>query len=232
MWSKVLWLIPALVAIWLVGRLVFQEEFSVPENFPILENEELDPEPTTEVVEKEPELATFGSGCFWCTEAVFQRVKGVKSVQSGYSGGTIENPTYDQVAGGDSGHAEVVQVTFDPEVISYPQLLEIFWRSHDPTTPNRQGHDYGSHYRSVIFYHSEKQRQLAERYKKKIDEAHVYKAPVVTEIARYRAFFKAEDEHQNFYAENSRQPYCRAVITPKLNKLKKVFGDKLKSDGE
>jgi peptide-methionine (S)-S-oxide reductase len=157
-------------------------------------------------------------------------MKGVQKVVSGYSGGSTPNPTYEAVCRGLTGHAEVVQVTYDPAVITYPELLEVFWRSHDPTTLNRQGNDVGTQYRSVIFYHSECQKQLAERYKQKIDAARVYSAPLVTEIAPFVAFHAAEGYHQDYYANNSRQPYCRAVITPKIDKLRKVFQEKLKTE--
>ena len=203
-------------------------DMPVPENFPVLAPDEAgDAAPPGG-----PELATFGSGCFWCTEAVFQQMRGVKTVVSGYSGGKVENPTYEQVCGGGTGHAEVVQVTYDPAAISFPELLEVFWRSHDPTTRNRQGNDVGTQYRSAVFYHTDRQRDLAERYKKKIDEAGVFGKPIVTEIVPYTAFFAAEADHQNFYATNPRQPYCRAVIGPKVEKLKKVFAEKLKPGGE
>ncbi|HVL11192.1 MAG TPA: peptide-methionine (S)-S-oxide reductase MsrA [Gemmata sp.] len=200
-------------------------DFAVPEHFPVLAPEEIAAAPADG-----EELATFGSGCFWCTEAVFQQMKGVRKVVSGYSGGSKPNPTYKEVCGGDTGHAEVVQVTFDPAVISYPELLEVFWRSHDPTTPNRQGHDVGTQYRSVVFYHSERQKQLAELYKRKIDAAAVYSSPVVTEIAPFAAFYPAESYHQEYYANNAGQPYCRAVIGPKLDKLRQVFRDRLNAN--
>jgi peptide-methionine (S)-S-oxide reductase len=198
----------------------------VPENFPVLTPDETGPEakPAAGITE----VATFGSGCFWCTEAVFQQLKGVQKVVSGYSGGAMPNPTYEQVCGGATGHAEVIQVTFDPAVVSYPELLEVFWRSHDPTTRNRQGNDVGTQYRSAVFYHSDRQRELAERYKAKIDAAGVFGAPIVTEIVPFTTFYPAEGYHQNYYADNSRQPYCQAIIGPKLDKLKKVFGEKLK----
>lgn len=176
------------------------------------------------------ETATFGSGCFWCTEAVFQRLKGVSKVVSGYTGGTTKNPTYKEICTGETGHAEVVQVTFDPKVISYPELLEVFWRSHDPTTLNRQGADSGTQYRSVIFTHSDAQKEAATAYKKKIDAAKVFDKPVVTEITPAVKFYPAEDYHQNYFNTNPKQPYCRAVITPKVDKLKDVFKDKLKPD--
>jgi peptide-methionine (S)-S-oxide reductase len=203
------------------------EEFTMPENFPILDPAEIGPEPAPS---GETELATFGSGCFWCTEAVFEQLKGVRKVESGYSGGSVPFPTYEQVCTGRTGHAEVVQVTFDPKVISYPALLEVFWRSHDPTTKDRQGNDRGPQYRSAIFYHNERQKALAERYKQKIDAAGVFPSPVVTEIVPYTAFYPATADHQNFYANNPQQGYCRVVIGPKVEKLRKVFADKLKTD--
>jgi peptide-methionine (S)-S-oxide reductase len=161
---------------------------------------------------------------------VFQQIKGVTKVVSGYSGGPVPNPTYAQVCSGTSGHAEVVQVTFDPAVVSYPELLEVFWRSHDPTTRDRQGHDSGPQYRSVVFTHSDRQRRLAEAYKRLIDAAGVYPNPLVTEIVPFTAFYPAEADHQNYFASNPRQPYCRAVIGPKVEKLRAVFRDMLKGD--
>jgi peptide-methionine (S)-S-oxide reductase len=142
----------------------------------------------------------------------------------------VEKPTYEQVSSGRTGHAEVIQVTFDPKIISYPELLEVFWRSHDPTTRDRQGNDVGSQYRSAIFYHSDRQRQLAERYRQKIDEAHIFTKPVVTEIVPFTVFYPAEDYHQNYFANHSQQSYCRVMIGPKIDKLKKVFHDKLKAE--
>ena len=176
------------------------------------------------------EIATLAGGCFWCLEAVFVEVKGVEKVVSGYAGGHDPEPNYREVCSGGTGHAEVVQVTFDPKVISYPELLELFWRSHDPTTRDRQGNDRGPQYRSAIFTHSERQQQLAERYKQKIDAAGVFRSPVVTEITPYTVFFPATGDHQNFYTSNPRQGYCRVVIGPKVEKLRKVFQDKLKSE--
>jgi peptide-methionine (S)-S-oxide reductase len=205
--------------------LMAQEGFSPPENFPAPDPAEV--EATAPAAGDPLEVATFGSGCFWCSEAVFQRVKGVRSVVSGYSGGSVADPTYEQVSMTDTGHAEVVQVTFDPKVVTYPDLLEVFWRSHDPTTPNRQGNDVGPQYRSVVFYHTDRQRDLARRYKQKINEAGVFRRPVVTEIVPFTAFYPAEAEHQDYYARHRRQPYCQAMIAPKLDKLKKVFGDRL-----
>lgn len=169
------------------------------------------------------ETTTLGSGCFWCTEAVFQQLKGVKSVTSGYSGGTVENPTYQQVSTGRTGHAEVCQIMFDPEQISYAEILEVFFSTHDPTTPNRQGHDVGTQYRSVIFYHSEEQKETAERIKKEFDEKKTWKNPIVTEIVPFQKFFKAEDYHQNYFRNNPNQGYCQLVIAPKLNKFEKNF---------
>ena len=176
----------------------------------------------------ELDTATFGSGCFWCADAIFKEVKGVEKVESGCSGGDIKNPSYREVCTGRTGHAEVVQVYYDPKVISYEELLEIFWKTHDPTTLNRQGNDVGTQYRSVIFYHNEKQKELAETYKKKLDEAGIWKNPIVTEITPFKAFYKAEDYHQDYYGQNATQPYCRLVITPKLEKFEKIFKDKLK----
>jgi peptide-methionine (S)-S-oxide reductase len=176
--------------------------------------------------------ATFGNGCFWCTEAVFQRLKGVQKVVSGYSGGTVKNPTYRQVCAGTTGHAESIQITYDPAVIKYEELLEVFWKTHDPTTRDRQGNDVGPQYRSVIFYHSDDQKRLAEHYKKKLDESGAFNAPIVTEIVPFSVFYRAEDYHQNYFNDNARQPYCRIVIVPKLEKLKQVFHDKLKPDAQ
>lgn len=172
-------------------------------------------------------IATFGSGCFWCSEAVFQRLKGVIKVESGYSGGRRENPSYEQVCSGATGHAEVVQVTYDPEIISFEELLEVFWKTHDPTTLNRQGADVGTQYRSVIFYYDDEQKNLAEEYKRKLDEAGIYENPIVTEISPLINFYKAEEYHQDYYNNNASQPYCSFVITPKLEKFKNVFKEKL-----
>jgi peptide-methionine (S)-S-oxide reductase len=174
------------------------------------------------------QMATFGSGCFWCTEAIFQNVNGVEKVESGYSGGKIKNPTYKEICSGLTGHAEVTQLTYNPKKISFDELLEIFWKTHDPTTLNRQGNDEGTQYRSVIFYHNDEQRQLAESYKNKLNEEGVFDRPVVTEISPFSAFYKAEDYHQNYYNLNGNAPYCAFIIQPKLEKFKKVFKDKLK----
>jgi peptide-methionine (S)-S-oxide reductase len=174
------------------------------------------------------EVATFGSGCFWCTEAIFMRLKGVKSAVSGYSGGILKNPTYKEVCSGKTGHAEVIQVTYDPNEISFEELLEVFWKTHDPTTPNRQGNDIGTQYRSAIFYHNEQQKELAEHYKAELNKAGIYKDPIVTEITPFSVFYKAEDYHQNYFALNPSQGYCSIVIMPKVEKFEKVFKEKLK----
>jgi peptide methionine sulfoxide reductase msrA/msrB len=174
------------------------------------------------------EQVTFGSGCFWCTEAVFAELDGVHSAVSGYSGGRVPHPTYEQVSTGLTGHAECIQVTYDPAVISFPELLEVFWKTHDPTTLNQQGPDHGTQYRSAIFYHNDDQRREAEQYKQKLDASGAFDAPIVTEITPFDKFYPAEDYHQDFYKLNPRQSYCRAVIRPKVEKFRKVFKDKLK----
>ena len=174
------------------------------------------------------ETATFGSGCFWCTEAIFLNVEGVEKVESGYEGGKVKNPTYKEVCSGLTGHAEVVRLTFNPAVVSYDQLLEIFWKTHDPTTLNQQGADIGTQYRSVIFYHDEQQKQKAEFYKKRLEEEKAFDNPIVTEISPAATFYKAEDYHQNYYNLNSSAPYCTYVIQPKLEKFKKAFNAILK----
>lgn len=174
------------------------------------------------------EVATFGAGCFWCTEAQFQQLEGVEKVESGYSGGFVENPTYQQVCTGTTGHAEVTNVYYDPSKISYDELLAAFWVMHDPTQLNRQGNDVGTQYRSVIFYHNQEQKEKAESYKKKLNEEHAYNSDVVTEISPFTKFYKAEDYHQNYYNEHGSQPYCIFVVKPHLDKFRKVFKDKLK----
>ncbi len=174
------------------------------------------------------EVATFGAGCFWCTEAQFQQLKGVDKVESGFSGGTTSNPTYKQVCTGETGHAEVCNIYYDPSVISFDELLAAFWTCHDPTQLNRQGNDVGTQYRSVIFYHNDEQRKKAEEYKKKLNDEHAWDKPVVTEISPFTVFYKAEDYHQNYFNENGEQPYCQFVVRPKVDKFKKVFKDKLK----
>ena len=172
-------------------------------------------------------LATFGGGCFWCVEAIYQDLKGVHSVLSGYTGGASENPSYQDVCSGATGHAEVVQIGFDPEVISYGELLKIFWRTHDPTTLNQQGADKGTQYRSVIYYHNEDQKEVARKSLSETDQSDLWDNPIVTEISPMGAFFEAEDYHQNYYKQNGNQPYCRMVIDPKMAKFREEFGDKM-----
>ena len=174
------------------------------------------------------ELATFGGGCFWCVEAIFERVKGVESVQSGYSGGDVKNPTYKQVCTGQTGHAEVVQIRYDPSVVSFSELLEVFFETHDPTTLNRQGADLGTQYRSIVLYHNEEQRQLAEKAIRKLEEEGIYNDPIVTAVEPYKEFYSAEQYHQEYYENNRNQGYCRVVIQPKVEKFEKVFRDLLK----
>jgi peptide-methionine (S)-S-oxide reductase len=223
---KVLLVFPAVVVAGLFAFHYLPGEAQPRENFPTPDPVEV--ETNAQARANELETATFGSGCFWCTEAVFQQLKGVQTVQSGYSGGSVENPTYKEICSGTTGHAEVIQVTFDPKIVSYQELLEVFWRTHDPTTLNRQGNDVGTQYRSVIFYHSDRQCQMAERYRQKIDAAHVFSKPLVTEIVPFTNFYAAEDYHQNYFTNHTQQPYCRSIIGPKIDKLKKVFQDKLK----
>jgi peptide-methionine (S)-S-oxide reductase len=174
------------------------------------------------------ETATLGGGCFWCLEAVYLELVGVEKVESGYSGGSVPNPTYEQVCTGTTGHAEVVQVTFDPAIISFREILEVFFSIHDPTTLNRQGNDVGPQYRSAIFCHSEEQREIAEGMIQELDQAGHWSAPIVTQVAPLAAFYGAEDYHQGYYRNNSNQPYCRAVISPKLAKFRKQYVTQLK----
>jgi peptide-methionine (S)-S-oxide reductase len=178
------------------------------------------------------EIATFGEGCFWCCEAVFQRLKGVKSVVSGYSGGNVDKPTYEQVCSGRTGHAEVIQITYDPNEIKFEDLLKVFWQTHDPTTPNQQGHDVGTQYRSAVFYHNEDQHRIAEAYKKQLDKSGTFKSPIVTEITPIKNFFPAETYHQNYFNANPTQQYCQFVIRPKVEKFNKEFKDLLKPPAE
>lgn len=187
-------------------------------------------QPAAGGAEPKLEQITFGSGCFWCTEAVFEELEGVTSAVSGYSGGHVENPTYEQVCTGLTGHAEVVQVTYDPAKISFAELLEVFWSTHDPTTLNRQGADVGTQYRSAIFYHTDEQRREAEHYLNRLNEENVFFAPIVTEITEFTGFYPAEDYHQEYYAANPEQGYCRMVIQPKMEKFRKAFARKLKRD--
>jgi peptide-methionine (S)-S-oxide reductase len=173
------------------------------------------------------ETVTLGGGCFWCVEAVFEEVKGVTSVESGYSGGKTENPTYKEVCTGTTGHAEVCQIKFDPSVITFTEILEVFFKTHNPTTLNQQGADIGTQYRSVIFYHSKEQKEIAEKIKKELDAAGAFTKPIVTEISPLGKYYKAEEYHQDFYKRNPNQGYCAAVIAPKMDKFRKVFKDKL-----
>jgi peptide-methionine (S)-S-oxide reductase len=174
------------------------------------------------------DTATFGTGCFWCTEAIFQELNGVHKVTSGYSGGHVVNPTYEQVTSKNTGHAEVVQIVFDPETISFDELLEVFWQVHDPTTLNRQGADVGPQYRSAIFYHNANQKEKAEYYKAELDKSGAFQNAIVTEISPFKQFYTAEGYHQDFYANNPNYGYCTYVIKPKLDKFRKVFAEKLR----
>ena len=184
-------------------------------------------DPTTLLI---TETATFANGCFWCTEAIFEELKGVKSATSGYAGGTSENPTYKEVCSGTTGHAECLQIIYDPAVISFDELLEVFWETHDPTTLNRQGADAGTQYRSAVFYHSGEQKQKAEKYKAELDKSGAFNKPIVTEITPAGEFYPAENYHQQYYENNENlNPYCKIVIRPKLDKFRKVFKDMLKS---
>jgi len=177
---------------------------------------------------KNVEQATLGGGCFWCTEAIFLKLNGVEEVKSGYSGGKIKNPSYREVCTGRTGHAEVIQITFDPKIISFAEILEVFFATHDPTTLNRQGNDIGTQYRSVIFYHNEEQKKIAEKVLSLFEKDKVYDNPVVTEITPFSNFYLAEDYHNNYFEQNPAQPYCQFVIAPKVEKFQKIFKEKLK----
>ena len=176
------------------------------------------------------ETATFANGCFWCSEAIFKRLNGIKSVLPGYSGGQVKNPTYEQVCTGGTGHAESIQIEFDPKVMNFEKILDIFWRTHDPTTLNRQGNDIGTQYRSAIFYHNPKQKEIAEKSKRDLENEGVYKDPVVTEIAPFSGFYVAEDYHKNYYDENRDAPYCSYIIDPKVHKLLLNYGNDVRAD--
>ena len=178
---------------------------------------------------KNLEQATLGGGCFWCTEAVYLELKGVVDVKPGYSGGQVKNPSYEQVCTGTTGHAEVVEITFDSDVVSFSDILEVFFMTHDPTTLNRQGNDVGPQYRSVIFYHNENQKEVAEKIIKLFNEEKVYDSPIVTKVEPFTAFYEAEDYHQNYYNRNKTQGYCQYIIAPKLEKFRKIFKDQLKN---
>ena len=183
---------------------------------------------SNEIMGKELEKTTLGGGCFWCTEAVYLELKGVVDVKPGYSGGHVKNPSYREVCNETTGHAEVVQITFDPEVVSFSEILEVFFVTHDPTTLNRQGNDVGTQYRSVIFYHSEAQKQTAKQVIELLEKEKVYAKPIVTEVTAFDAFYPAEDYHINYFARNKNQPYCQYVVAPKVEKFRKVFKDKMK----
>ena len=187
-------------------------------------------DPSNAVVSEKIDTATFGTGCFWCTEAVFEQLNGVVKVTSGYSGGNVPNPSYKQVCTGETGHAECVQILYEPDKISFDELLEVFWQVHDPTTLNQQGADVGTQYRSAIFYHDAAQKEKAEKYKRELNESGAFSKPVVTEISPAQKFYPAEDYHQEYYANNKNtNPYCAVVIRPKLEKFQKVFGKKIKA---
>jgi len=183
---------------------------------------------TTVEVPQGYEVATLGSGCFWCIEAIYQDVQGIEDVRSGFSGGHVASPSYQQAVSGTSGHAEVIQFNYDPQVISFQEILEIFWATHDPTTLNRQGNDVGPQYRSAVFFHNEKQKEEATFFKQRLDEEKAFDKPIVTEITPFSNFYVAEEYHQNYYKLNANQGYCQYVIRPKVEKFKKAFADKLK----
>jgi peptide-methionine (S)-S-oxide reductase len=173
------------------------------------------------------ELATLGGGCFWCLEAVFQQLRGVEKVESGYSGGSVPEPTYKEVCTGSTGHAEVVQITFDPKAVSFREILDVFFGTHDPTTLNRQGADVGTQYRSVIFYHTPEQKEISEQRIAELNNAKIWNGSIVTQVVPFAAFYRAEDYHQEYFRNNPRQPYCQAVVSPKVAKFRKQFADKL-----
>lgn len=175
------------------------------------------------------EIATFGNGCFWCTEAVFQDLNGVEKVESGYAGGHVQNPTYRQVCEGNTGHAEVLRITYDPNIVSFEELMEVFWKTHDPTTLNRQGNDVGPQYRSIIFYHNDEQKALAEQYKRQLEASGSWDRPIVTAIEPFTNYYPAENYHQNYFNQHGNEAYCAYVIRPKVEKFKKAYKDKLKN---
>lgn len=181
-------------------------------------------------MDNDSETATLANGCFWCSEAIFKRLKGVKSVTPGYSGGTIKNPSYDQVCDGTTGHAESIQIVFDPSVIDFDKILNIFWHTHNPTTLNRQGNDVGTQYRSAIFYHNEKQREIAEKSKKDLERERIYKDSIVTEITPFKNFYTAENYHKDYYDNNKQAHYCNFVIDPKIRKLLKEYENDIKAE--
>ena len=179
---------------------------------------------------KKLEIATLAGGCFWCTEAIFTRLKGVTSVLPGYAGGDVENPSHEEVCSGTTGHAEAIQIEFDPKQIPYEKILDIFWHTHNPTTLNQQGSDVGTQYRSVIFYHDQKQKEIAEKSKKDLEEEGVYKDPVVTDIIPFTNFYIAEDYHKNYFDKNTSAPYCNIIISPKIHKLLEKYGEDVKKE--
>jgi len=179
---------------------------------------------------KKIETATLANGCFWCTEAIFKRLKGVISVKPGYSGGTTENPSYEEVCSGTTGHAESIQIEFDPKIISFDKILEVFWHTHDPTTPNRQGNDIGTQYRSAIFYHSEIQKHTALKSKKNLENGKIYTDPIVTQIVPFTKFYEAENYHKDYFERNKDYPYCRFVVNPKIKKLMEKYGKDVKEE--
>jgi len=179
-------------------------------------------------METKYETITLGAGCFWCVEAIYDRLNGVVSVTSGYSGGQVENPTYAAVCTGETGHAEVVQIVFDPKIIPFAKVLEIYFKTHDPTTLNRQGADIGTQYRSVIFYHNEEQKKVAQEVKEMLNKSGIWSDPIVTSIDVFTNFYKAENYHQDYFANNAKQPYCQMVVNPKVEKFEKLFKDYLK----
>ncbi|CAN5186788.1 peptide-methionine (S)-S-oxide reductase MsrA [soil metagenome] len=176
------------------------------------------------------EIATVANGCFWCTEAIFKRLKGVSTVLPGYTGGEVKTPTYEQVCSGNTGHTEAIQITFDPDSISYETILDIFWHTHNPTTLNQQGNDVGTQYRSAIFYQGDTQKEIAEKTKKELEESHYYQDPIVTEITPLEKFYPAEDYHKDYYDNNRFAPYCSVVIDPKIRKLMEQYSDKVKEE--
>lgn len=180
--------------------------------------------------DKDLEIATLANGCFWCTEAIFSRVKGIKSVIPGYSGGSTNNPSYEQVCTGITGHAEAIQIEFDSKIISFEKILDIFWHTHDPTTLNRQGNDVGTQYRSAIFYHDDNQKNIAEKLKKELEKEDVFKNPIVTEIVPFSKFYPAENYHKEYFENNRNAPYCSFVIDPKIQKLLQKYSDKIKKE--
>lgn len=183
---------------------------------------------TKSLMENKLDTITLGAGCFWCVEAVFQNLNGVEKVTSGYSGGFVKNPAYKEVCQGTTGHAEVCQLVYNPKVITVPEILQVFWQTHDPTTLNRQGNDIGTQYRSAIFYHNDEQKKIAEQYKEELNKSKAFDNPIVTEITAFSNFYPAENYHQDYFNLNGEEPYCRFVIQPKVEKFKKVFKDKLK----